>query len=96
MHPRQTTERVWSEKLLQGLVTFDPSTFSSYLVEHRLLHMGVPRETATCVFGLCKNVPDAQVWASRHMQWAVACMFAGSGDTACNALFASCTCCRPG
>jgi hypothetical protein len=46
---------------LQRLVTFDPSTFSSYLVEHRLLHLGVPRDTATCVFGLCKKVPDPKV-----------------------------------
>ena len=52
---------------LQNLVTFDASTFSSYLVEHRLLHMGVPRETATCVFRTCEKKPDAEVRMSRHV-----------------------------
>jgi hypothetical protein len=53
--------------LLQRLVTFDPSTFSSCLVEHRLLQMGVPRETATCVLGLCDTMPDAKVRTKAHL-----------------------------
>jgi hypothetical protein len=66
--------------MLQRLVTFDPSTFSSYLVEHRLLHMGVPRETATCIFGLCKKLPDEQVWTSQGHAMPLLDTFVGSAD----------------
>jgi hypothetical protein len=61
---------------LQGLVTFDPSTFSSYLVEYRLLQMGVPRETATCVLGLCEQRPGVEV---RLRRWTpVGCLLVGA------------------
>ena len=84
---------------LQKLVTFDPSTFSSNLVEHRLLHMGVPRETATCMFRTCETVPDEEVRMSRYACISVAGKFVGlyiRYDVAQNALLVPCTCHRPG
>jgi hypothetical protein len=84
-----------SSETLQKLVTFDASTFSSYLVEHRLLHMGVPRETATCVFRTCETVPAVEVRMSRHVHFAAG-MSVGSYDVAQNVTFVPCTCHRPG